>query len=766
MKILLDECSDRIGFGPWRAVGASRLMRCVVLFALLASQGPWGRGVRGQESPRRPAEQDEEVLRVSTSLVQTDVTVLDRKGRPVAGLRPEEFELKVDGRAQPLLFFEHVTAGSAGELAALRSARAASSPANASATSPARESSPTPRGRAVVFFVDDLHLTPEGAARARDILSDYVERRLAPGTPTLIASPSGQVGFLQQFTDERAVLRAAARRVKYQSGGPADQEQPPMSERNALDIERGDRETLDYFVQRWLADNPSQVPQTARSPGTERRATAEALVRGRARGIARRASYTSEATISALEWAAAAPGPAPGRRVLFFISEGFMLGNTGRDLTQRFRRVVDAAARAGTVVYTLDARGLAVPMQDAASAVRADIDLDVDLSTLNPAADMQATQNVLRSLADATGGRAYLGNGLEEAVGRALGETAEYYVLAWRPEGAEGASANEAPKFRHVEVSVKNRPDLTVRVRSGFLAARAAEARAPTAPNVPPDAASTVPASAPAAVSPNAALTSALTAHAERRALPLDLYAVYKGDAADPHALTALVQLSDEPVVFAPAASGRQEAEVAVACVVLDDSGKTVFSEGRTLTLARAAGADRTAATQVVAQFPARLTKPGLYQVRAAARDARGGLVGSAFQWVEVPDLKAGRLSLSTPVVVESAEARPAVALKVDRRFARTSRLRLELYVYNAARGGAAAPDVEMEIKVWRDGRVVLGAPPHRLAAPAGSDPARVRYNAEIPLRSLAPGAYLLEVSASDRASRNSAARQLAFIVE
>ncbi|HEX7173715.1 MAG TPA: VWA domain-containing protein [Pyrinomonadaceae bacterium] len=736
---------------PRRAAGF--LLRCIALFSLLlAASAPSSQLARAQD-PRR--DDDDEVLRVSTNLVQTDVTVLDKQGRPVTDLRPEQFELKVDGQTQPLLFFERVTAGSAGEASALRRSTRGATPtvsttaASASATRPA-----PPRGRSVIFFIDDLHLSSEGVARARDILLSYIERRLAPGTPTLIASTSGQIGFLQQFTDDRAVLRAAARRVRYQSTAILDFDQPPMSERIALEIDRGNRGALDYYVVSWIRDNPSRSPT--------RRDTAEQVVRGRARTIVERAAQVSEATISSLESAVGARGPEPGRRILFFVSEGFTLTNRKRDIGDKYRRVIAAAARAGTVVYTLDARGLAVPMLDASSGMRADIELETDLTVVSPSADMAAQQEVLRGLAADTGGRALLNtNGLEQAVESALGETAEYYVLAWRPEAAE--TAGRSPQFRRVEVSVRGRPDLTVRVRSGFLDARADDARQRVASGAAGSA-------TPAVRSSNATLSAVIAEAAERRALPVELYAIFNGETGSPPSLTALVQLTDEPVRFAPAGE-KLQAEVTVACVVLDDTGKTVFSEGRTLTLTRAAPGG--GASRVITQFPAQLTKPGLYQVRVAAHDARGGLTGSAFQWVEVPDLKAGRLALSTPVIVErhtvtattAPETPQAVSLNVDRRFARASRLRAELYVYNAARAAGGA-NVEMEIKVWRDGRVALSAPPHKLADAGAADPSRIRYDAEVPLRGLAPGPYILEVSAADRTTRAAATRQIAFTVE
>src|SRR5258707_1098096 len=55
------------------------------------------------------------VLRVKAELVQTDVTVVDKRGHFVDGLKAEQFELRVDAKPQSLSFFEQVATGTAGE---------------------------------------------------------------------------------------------------------------------------------------------------------------------------------------------------------------------------------------------------------------------------------------------------------------------------------------------------------------------------------------------------------------------------------------------------------------------------------------------------------------------------------------------------------------------------------------------------------------------------------------------------------------------------
>ena len=74
------------------------------------------------QTPQTPASPDE-VLRISTDLVQTDLVVLDKKGKNVKGLSKDDFELLVDGQRQNISFFENVNAGSLKEATQWASAR-------------------------------------------------------------------------------------------------------------------------------------------------------------------------------------------------------------------------------------------------------------------------------------------------------------------------------------------------------------------------------------------------------------------------------------------------------------------------------------------------------------------------------------------------------------------------------------------------------------------------------------------------------------------
>src|SRR6266550_3633430 len=65
----------------------------------------------------------DEVVRVSTDLVQSDFMVFDKQGNFVDGLKRDQFVLKVEGKPRPISFFDRIAAGSRNEEAQLAAAR-------------------------------------------------------------------------------------------------------------------------------------------------------------------------------------------------------------------------------------------------------------------------------------------------------------------------------------------------------------------------------------------------------------------------------------------------------------------------------------------------------------------------------------------------------------------------------------------------------------------------------------------------------------------
>src|SRR5438046_8933133 len=61
------------------------------------------------QSPRTSAQDQGDVVRVFTDLVQTDVMVFDTQGRVINNLKREDFLLKIDGKDKPIDVFKSVT---------------------------------------------------------------------------------------------------------------------------------------------------------------------------------------------------------------------------------------------------------------------------------------------------------------------------------------------------------------------------------------------------------------------------------------------------------------------------------------------------------------------------------------------------------------------------------------------------------------------------------------------------------------------------------
>lgn len=96
----------------------------------------------------------DDVVRTKTELVQTDVTVVDKRGRFVDGLRAEDFEVRVDSKLQSLSFFEQVRTGSVDEEKQVSAARTGDGDPKVKTPAPVGD-----RERIIFFFVDDVHLT-------------------------------------------------------------------------------------------------------------------------------------------------------------------------------------------------------------------------------------------------------------------------------------------------------------------------------------------------------------------------------------------------------------------------------------------------------------------------------------------------------------------------------------------------------------------------------------------------------------------------------
>ena len=150
------------------------------------------------EQQRQKPESDD-VVRITTNLVQVDAVVTDKDGKLVTDLKPEEVEISEDGRKQKITHFSF----------------------NATTTEqPVKESKPADRNappvppsqlrpedvrRTIALVIDDLGLSFESTHFVRDALKKFVDRQMQPGDLVAIIRTSGGMCQFSLFKDRDVV---------------------------------------------------------------------------------------------------------------------------------------------------------------------------------------------------------------------------------------------------------------------------------------------------------------------------------------------------------------------------------------------------------------------------------------------------------------------------------------------------------------------------------------------------------------------------------
>jgi VWFA-related protein len=386
---------------------------------------------------------------IEVNVLELDVAVLDRGGKPVDGLTSADFQVDIGKRAVDVTNFYAVKRGALVEQA----------PAQRAAAAPKALSPETMLPTTVVIFVDDTRLTQHGKARALAALRDYVGANLGPTTSAMVVRWNGALDIRTRPTERAGQIVKELERMANEPAMMND------SERRLI------LKTIDEAMLGITGNQYMHAVQNARIM----------LI-----GYADRELHDAEKTIKALKEVTKLASAFEGRKSLLYISEGLPLqpasdifeywdrmvrsqavhGMTAwmqdgiakdnhfstdpmrYDCTQRYRELSRQAQAMNVNFYAIDVRGLrglVTPGVDEMSRV-------TQISTLNYIANLQ---DGIRMVANESGGR-LIAN--ENDLGRAISVVSEqfntYYSL--------GVSAPKSTRMERVIVKVKGRPELRV----------------------------------------------------------------------------------------------------------------------------------------------------------------------------------------------------------------------------------------------------------------------------------------------------------------
>jgi VWFA-related protein len=713
-----------------------RVTTLVGLIAAFAAAAP----ARAQ-APDAP--KPELIVPASVEVVRLEVVVSEKRGRPKAGLRREDFAVFEDGRPQEIVQFQAFARPQPG------------SPASASPPPAAGEEEETEEllpARYVVLVIDDVHLEFESLSRVRKALERFLREDLRPEDQVALVTTSGASALSQEFTSDRAVLQQVLSRLSAQGRRPERSDVPAISEYQAELIENGDPLALDAAVQEVLQAGLYQDLSSA-----------EEVSRRKAREILTEAVYDARLTLEGIESLCRGLSGLRGRKALFLVSDGFMTGLSARSATSfDLRRIADAGTRAGVVVYSLDASGLrsAPPGAGAASLRRPGPSTFGAVEAMRQRSE-EATRHAMHALAADTGGfLSESSNNLRAGLREMLKDTETYYVLAY-----ESTNTRRDGGFRRIEVSLPGERGVEVRTRSGYFAPDDRR---------PGETAGGAEAEARRAEQRRAEMRTALGSLAPLTGIPVRLSVdfVSLDGVAGQVVVSGRVDVAPLPFVRL---RERRQATVEAVALVHDEAGAVVATLPTERSAMDLSGPDYDELVQGGLPYQKAVAlKPGRYQVRLAAREDATGMLGSAWQRIEVPDLASSGLTLSSLFLLKEAPASGAPApadgapalqsVQGRHRFGRAERLYVQLYAYNPKRDESGGIDLVAQAEVLRDGSVLGTAAPEPMAEGDAGGP--VPHVSRIGLQRFEPGGYELRVTVTDRRAGAMASRTVPFTVE
>ncbi len=662
-----------------------------------------------------PTPRETLVVRTSLELIQVDAIVTDKKGRYVTDLGPDDFAIYEDGHRQKITNCTYVPlAPPVTETVQSTSASLPVAVAVAKALPPRTLSADKVR-RTMVLLVDDLNTDMWSMTSLRESLARFVEHDVQPGDLVSIAMTGRGSGRLQQFTADKHVLGEAAANVRFNVMA------------GALPFPTIDTGSLLAGADGKARNNP--VGDAALD--------AESLMYGSIHAL--RSQLTGLKDI-------------PGRKSLMFFSRGYPSRYRGTDnrLTpwgQAIPGLVDLANRASVVVYAIDPIGISTGVLNAAdnllgpSNVNRGNGWSVDqfrahLETMAGSRDRKEEFEGLRGLAEPTGGALHRGsNDPTEHIDKVIADQQGYYLVGYVPISASFLMNGNRPVYHRVKVEVR-RKGLRVRSRDGFYGVADDDARLVHTQGA-------------------MALRTALLSPFGSSDIAVRVSSLFFDDPARGLLLHSFMSVDPGALSFARAEDGSYKADVELLAVTFDADGRGVdqlYRSGELRLSAEAYERARKRGVQYVIDVPVK--KPGSYQLRVALRDKASGRLGSAFQFVKVPDLGKKRLALSgillapglateNPSEVPVAEAAYA--------FAAGQPVTYGLNIYNARVADAASPPLSSQMRLFsEDGREVVSGTTRPVDL-AGQPPDRVLAGGTFELpRQLTPGNYVLQVKVTN----------------
>jgi len=159
---------------------------------------------QSQEKKESKKTADDDLIKVTSNLVNLDVIVKDKKGKAITDLKPEDFTVFENGVPQKIEFFDST----------LTSGSEAGQPTNAAVSTQPKPQIPTGFPRNIIALVLDGQSTElANLKHVREGMMKYIRERVSDSDSVALFSISGSLQLLQSFTQDKAKLIAAVEKA-------------------------------------------------------------------------------------------------------------------------------------------------------------------------------------------------------------------------------------------------------------------------------------------------------------------------------------------------------------------------------------------------------------------------------------------------------------------------------------------------------------------------------------------------------------------------
>ena len=373
-----------------------------------------------------PSQQGSEyVFRTGSDLVLVNVTVRDKSGNLVQGLKPENFTILEDNKPQKVVSFdvENVDAVPASDVAQAQPLPEIAPERENPSASAADAAKQFKDRRLIILFFDLSAMEPDEIDHAVTSAEHYVDTQMAPADLVSIVSLGSSLLVNQDFSADRALLKKQLQQFSSGSGQGFEEGTTGTTE--------GTPDTGQPFT---ADDTEYNIFNTDRR--------LEAL-----RSVAERLAHVQQ------------------KKSLIYFSSG--MDRTGIENQSELRAAVNAAVRSNLAIYTMDMRGLQalVAGGEAQNASLRGVSAYSGQSTINSLNANFTTQETLVTLASDTGGRAFLdSNDFSKIFKGVQQDTSTYYLL-----GYHSANSARDGHYRHIVVK-SNLSGVKIDYRRGYYA--------------------------------------------------------------------------------------------------------------------------------------------------------------------------------------------------------------------------------------------------------------------------------------------------------